>query len=227
MNTRYCPEGCFFTGCDVSASLAKFTQSDVDPNVEYVTAAFLFCNNSDNHEAIRGKEVFVKTAVLVDYARSNVVLNESVHGFMIDSDTHIEPLHYAINEVIGRDLLIERYEVNEDPDDESDPPKYNYIYPNSDRSLEVVKLMDKILFNVVNMETVESFMPNMPRDVRQCVVDKMWQDPIINVPAVDPRFIAKRVNVNSRKSHRNILCEWFQESYSSRMKSYLDEWFHH
>ena len=222
---RYCPDGCLHVLTDAWQCLVKFTQSDVDSTVEYITGVFLFYDNEYNNEAIREKKVFFKTAVLIDDVRSNVILTDSTHGFMVSYDKdieHFDTLPCDITDVIENEILIMRYEMNEDPDDESTPRSYNYIYPGSDKSIEVAKLVDKIFFNIVNMEKVEAYMPNMPRDVQLCVLGKMWQDPIINVPTVDPHFITKCTNAYSRKHYRHILCEWFRKSYCDQIKSYLD-----
>ena len=73
---RYCPAGCLHVLTDAWQCLVKFTQSDVDSTVEYITGVFLFYDNEYNNEAIREKEVFFKTAVLIDDVRSNVILTD-------------------------------------------------------------------------------------------------------------------------------------------------------
>jgi hypothetical protein len=208
-------DNCLHRSCDEWTCLAKFTELEEEPNVHYVDIAFSFFDHENVHEALRGRDVFIKTALLLDHARMNVILDVSTElyksGFMVHGNT-LERPHPVIREIIGHGLL----DTNADS-------KYHYIYPTSDRSLEVARLVDKVFFNLVNMEKVDALMPDMPRDVKQCVVDKMWKEPVISLPTLSPSFIVKCIGTRSRKAYRKILCEWFDFAYWSGMKSYLDD----
>ena len=151
-------------------------------------------------EDIRGKEAFIKAAVLMDHKRSNVILSEQVIGFMIGDYNVEKPLSDKMKQVIADYMLPKQYDVWDDEDADDMPGcgkafEYNYIFPNSDKSLEVAKLVDKIFANVINMTPSLENKYNIPTS------------------AMPYGFINTRLRTNMCQSHRRkYIAEWLQSS---------------
>jgi len=200
--------------------VATIEPSSTNGDVHYLRTVFSsYERELEFDREVRGKEAFVKAAIRLDYERDNIVLCEPTVGFMIVYDNVPEPVHDAIKDIIVNFIVSLEYDILEDVDDEyggrSTISEFNYISPNSKKTIEVAKLVDRIFANVVNMEKVEACMPDMPLDIQRLIVDEMFEDGNkYNIP-VSPMpdgFILKRLCGRTRRSRRKYIAEWLQAS---------------
>ena len=175
--------------------------------VSHYICPWLYDDADDINEAIRGKEGFLKATVLIDGC--NVILSEQTVGFMIDYVGNIEPLHDAKKQIIANEMFQMQFgDAN---------VIFNYVYPNSGRPLEVIKLVDTIFTNVINMNKVKICMPNMPTDIQRLVVNKMQEKNNKYNILVDPipsGFIelVQHLHHGSIKKRSECIIKWLRTS---------------
>ena len=189
--------------------MATFEKT-ANPNVEYMRAVFgCYDYNRDFTYEVNGKEGFLKAAIFVDKDRRNIVLSEQIEGFQMCYWGQ-KVLNNKMKQVIAQEMLRLRFE--DDVDINGEPIQYNYIYPNSDKSLEVAKLVDTVFSNIINMEKVTTLLPDMPTDVQLHIVDQMRVTNKYNIATSPmPRgFIERRERKRSSKNRRIYLTEWLQ-----------------
>ena len=221
--------GYFYTTAEYWSACAKFTESvESVESTTYITAEIFFLDDDIVEETLRGKLVYIRTAVT--HNKHHIVLADAINGFMVCAITMTyEHLHEstinALKQVIGSELLPLYYDDDDDDDD-----SYNYVYPNSSieslQSWQITQLADKMFLNIVNMEKINTLMPDLPLDIQRLIVDKMR-------PTVPDCFQKKEygtvpaLNIGSRSKHRKLLRAWLGVPKTmvlcASIKMYLDE----
>ena len=190
----------YFDNCVYSYNMIITYEETNIPNIHSVRAV-VSDHNSQN------KELFFKSAILTELDKERVIVSEQIVGFAIDEYGKVEPLNDDMIELIAFAFIPHKFDNDYDG-------MLDFIHPESDKSLEVIKLAERVFFNVINMVKVEECIPDMPLDIQRHVLELMWTDgDKYNIPVSDiPHFIERRRCATSARQHKKCLAKWLNIS---------------